>query len=716
MPTLSDLRSARIEKYHALREKGINPHPPVVNRDRMIAAAASSGGQTVSVAGRVMAVRGHGKIVFADLRDESGSIQAVFKNDRLPADIFGLLEYIDIGDFLSVTGEVGKTQAGEVSVFVTDFQIASKSLRPLPDQWYGFRDTEERYRKRYIDMLLNPDVKKVLDARWTIEKAIRTYLWGEGYKEVETPVMQPLYGGTNARPFTTHMNALDTDYYLRVAPELYLKRLIVGGYERVFEIARNFRNEGIDLTHQPEFTMMEFYEAYADYQRIMDLTESLFRYVANAVNQSYTITIDSHSVDLEKKWRRITVDEALFEHTGIVWDEIPDGEIDRKLKEQDIRVPGVFTRNKALFTLYDHIVTPKLIDPTWVTDYPREVSPLSKEHRSKPDRVERFEGYMGGKEICDGWSEIVSGLEQRQRFESEQKNLRAGDAEAQPLDEDFITALEYGCPPLGGIGIGIDRMTMLLTNTWAIREVIAFPTLKPERKTEVQVIEKPEYLMVSKDLKAVFPSVSIGAAIIRGVRVSKTDPGLEQEKEALIKSYSGLTTEQIGEFPEIQSYRKLYKATGVDWHSRRPSPEALLRRIALGKGLYTINTCVDAYNLIVMREHVSAGAFDLSGLAFPTVLRFAKAGEEILLHGDEKPTAFKEGEFLYADAHGPYNMDFNYRDARHALVTEETTDVFINVDGIFAVTPERVQEVLDKAVKIITTYCGGTVEFKGVVL
>jgi len=269
---------------------------------------------------------------------------------------------------------------------------------------------------------MNPQVKAVFDKRWQTEKAIRQYLWDQGYHEVETPVLQNLYGGTNARPFTTHLNALDIDMYLRVAPELYLKRLIVGGYEKVFEIARNFRNEGLDLSHQPEFTMMEFYEAYADYHRIMDVTEGLIKAVAKNVNGDFKLKVDTHEVDLAGKWTRITVDEAVKNYLGIDWDKISDAEVKAILKKNKFKVPGVYTKNKALFTIFDHLVTDKLIQPTWVIDYPIEVSPLSKTHRSRPGRVERFEGYIGGKEICDGWSEIVNPIEQRERFANEQKN------------------------------------------------------------------------------------------------------------------------------------------------------------------------------------------------------------------------------------------------------------------------------------------------------
>lgn len=479
MPTIDELRKIRIQKLEELKKIGVNPYPATVKRDQTISQARTMEGKMVAVAGRVIGQRGHGKILFLDLVDGTGNIQVVVKSDHCDAKAFELTKLIDLGDFLSVQGEVGKTQAGEVSVFANTLQLISKALRPLPSEWYGFKDVEERFRRRHVDLLLNPAVKETIDKRWKIEQAIRTFLWGEGYIEVETPILQPLYGGTNARPFTTHLNALDVDFYLRIAPELYLKRLIVGGYERIFEIARNFRNEGMDATHQPEFTMMEFYEAYADYHRIMDLTEGLIKHAAQAANGSSVIAIDDKKIDISGRWRRMTIDEALLKYENIHWDNITEKEIRQRLSKADIKVAGVWSKEKALFALYDHFVTPKLIEPTWVIDYPREVSPLSKEHRSKAGRVERFEGYVGGKEICDGWSEITSGLEQRDRFKQEQKNLKAGDKDAQPTDEDFIQALEYGCPPLGGIGIGIDRLVMLITNTWSIREVIPFPLMRP---------------------------------------------------------------------------------------------------------------------------------------------------------------------------------------------------------------------------------------------
>jgi lysyl-tRNA synthetase class 2 len=469
---------ARKDKLAKLIELGINVNPPSYAPTHKT-SDCSSVDQTVTIAGRIMGYRRQGKVAFIDLKDESGRIQ-IFASLADMGAAYELVKLLDIGDFIGVEGETFKTTAGALTVKVTKLTFLGKSMSPLPDIWSGLRDKEDRYRRRYLDLLLNRDAKALLDKRWAIEKAVREFMWSEKYQEVETPILQNLYGGTNAKPFTTHLNALDSEMYLRVAPELYLKRLIVGGYERIFEIARNFRNEGMDQTHQPEFTMMEFYEAYADYHRMMDVTEELIKSVALKVNGSLELKMEEHDISLSGKWRRITIDEALLEYAGLDWDTISDDEIKAVMTKNKIKVMGVFSRAKALFAIYDHLVTPRLVQPTWVIDYPVEVSPLSKTHRSKKGRVERFEGYVGGKEIFDGWSEIVSEHEQRERFDTEQKNMKAGDDEAQPLDEEFLEALSYGCPPLGGIGIGIDRLVMFLSNTWSIREVIAFPLMRRE--------------------------------------------------------------------------------------------------------------------------------------------------------------------------------------------------------------------------------------------
>ncbi len=491
MATLKEYRDIRIQKLNKLKELGVNPYPAESNRTNInsdiLENFSDLEGKEAIVAGRILSIRSHNKLCFIDLKDESGKIQLYIKDDVLKkADYengkigFEDISLLDTGDFIEVFGNITKTKTGQISIEALSIRFLSKSLRPLPDQWEGFKDIEERYRKRYVDFLINEDAKKVIDARWKITQEIRKFLWGNGFKEVETPILQPLYGGTNAKPFNTHFNALDCDFYLRVAPELYLKRLIVGGYEKVFEIAKNFRNEGIDHSHFPEFTMLEWYESYADYYRVMDLAEEMMKHLVKELNGGSVIKVKGQEIDIGKKWKRISIEDIMKEELKIEWDKITDEEAKRHGEKYGVGTRGAWDKNKLLFNIYDKEITPKLIEPTWVIDYPSSVSPLSKSHRSKKGRTERFEGYIGGIEIFDGWSEIVSSLEQRERFETEQKNMKEGDTEAMPMDEDFLETLEYGCPPLGGMGFGIDRLTMFLTDTWAIKDVVAFPTLKPK--------------------------------------------------------------------------------------------------------------------------------------------------------------------------------------------------------------------------------------------
>lgn len=480
MSRIDETIQAKIEKRRQLEAAGVVIHPYSFEKTHTVAEARESEGKNVQTAGRIMAWRAHGKVVFADLVDQSGKIQVLLHASALSPEAFAQLSFIDPGDFLAVTGLVTVTRTGELTIQASEYQFMGKTLRPIPTAWNQAEDKEVRFRRRYLDMLINADTRKVLDARWLIEKEIRRYLQDQhNFTEVETPVLQALYGGTNAKPFTTHMNALDTDYYLRLAPELYLKRLIVGGYERIFEIARNFRNEGIDQTHQPEFTMIEWYEAYADYHRMMDVAEGLVRHLVQKLHGTTKMLVKDHEIDVGGKWPRLTMTAALLAHVGIDVEKTDDEGLKALLVKHALKPIGEFSRGKAIFSLFDHLVPEHLIQPTWIIDYPKEVSPLAKQHRLNPDLVERFEGYIAGKEIGDGWSEITDALDQRSRFENEQLRMRQGDAEAHPVDEDFLEAMEHGMPPLGGIGIGIDRLVMFLTNTWSIREVIAFPTLRP---------------------------------------------------------------------------------------------------------------------------------------------------------------------------------------------------------------------------------------------
>lgn len=485
MSRIDETITARKEKILALQQKQVQSHPYSYDKQQTVASVRTSLDKDVSTAGRIMAIRAHGKLWFADILDSTDSVQVMFRQGDLPDPQLQLLPLIDPGDFIGVSGKVMISKTGEVTILANSLTVLGKTLRPLPTVWNAAEDKEIRFRKRYLDMLINPKVKQTLDARWTIEKELRRYLQDEQqFVEVETPIFQPLYGGTNAKPFTTHMNALDTDFYLRLAPELYLKRLIVGGYERIFEIARNFRNEGIDQTHQPEFTMIEWYETYADYQRMMNVAEGLIKHLAKKIHGSLSLAVDSQMISLEGTWPRITMKDAISTYLSLSFDDLSDDALKTELSSRSIELVGEFNRGKALFALFDKAVAKDLINPTWIIDYPREVSPLAKQHRIDQTLAERFELYIGGKEIADGWSEITDPADQRSLFENEQQHMRDGDEDAHPLDEDFLEAMEYGMPPLGGIGMGVDRLVMFLTNTWSIKEVIAFPTLRPIRTVE----------------------------------------------------------------------------------------------------------------------------------------------------------------------------------------------------------------------------------------
>lgn len=482
---LANIKDDRQAKLEALRELGINPYPSKIkiSGERIaISTAKKDLGKQVLVAGRIWALRGHGGVTFMDIIDSSGQIQALFQEKVLKEEYDKFIKLLDTSDFIAVSGEVIKTQAGEVTVAVDKFQLLSKSVRTLPSKWYGLSDTEERFRKRYLDILLNPEVRDRFKTRTQLVREVRRYLDNLGFMEVETPTLQALYGGANAKPFKTHLNALDEDYYLRIADELYLKRLVVAGYEKVYEICKDFRNEGMDLTHNPEFTMIEYYEAYADYQKVMDVTEGLFKHLSESLFGKMELQVGEKTIDISDKWPRIPMREIVKDKLKLDVDKETRESLVEYCKNQKIEILGKETKGQLIFTIFDHKVTDMLITPTWIIDYPSDVSPLSKNKDNDVDWVERFEGYIGGKEICDGWSELNDPKVQRERFERDTKVARNDKEEAQHVDEDFIEAMEYGMPPIGGIGIGIDRLTMFFTNTWSIKEVIIYPTMRPIKK------------------------------------------------------------------------------------------------------------------------------------------------------------------------------------------------------------------------------------------
>ena len=483
--TDNEMRQIRQEKLTKLRSENKDPHNitsyevsdySVSILDRF----DDYEGKNVSVAGRVLGKRGHGKISFIDLQDAEGRIQVLAKFNIIGEEDFPAVRGLDIGDIIGVKGTVMRTEAGEITVQATSIVLLTKSLQLLPEKYHGLKDQDLRYRQRYIDLIVNPEVKQVFKKRSTIISGIREFLDNRGYLEVETPILNTISGGATARPFITHHNTLDLNMYLRIANELYLKRLIVGGFDKVYEMGRMFRNEGMDSRHNPEYTAIELYEAYTDYEGMMNITEQLVSSVCQKVNGSMVINYQGKEIDFTPPWNRITMTEAVLKYGNVDFSKVTtDEEAHRLAEEHNIKVESYDGRGKILAEFFDTYAEDKMIQPTFVYEYPVEISPLSKRMKDKTDMTERFEAFVNGWEIANAFSELNDAQDQRQRFEHQVKLREKGDDEAGMMDEDFVNALEIGLPPTGGLGIGVDRLVMLLTNQTSIRDVLLFPTMKP---------------------------------------------------------------------------------------------------------------------------------------------------------------------------------------------------------------------------------------------
>ena len=485
---LSEILQVRRNKLYELQKEGKDPFHivkyDVTHRTNQILSDFEGyENKNVSLAGRLMSKRGMGKSSFCDLQDRDGRIQLYVRINDIGQEEYENFKKLDIGDIIGVTGKVFKTRMGEISIHVDSYTLLSKSLRPLPEKFHGLKDPDARYRQRYLDLIVNPDVKATFIQRSKIIAAIRRFLDNRDFLEVDTPILNTIPGGATARPFITHHNTLDIDMYLRIAPELYLKRLIVGGLERVYELGRMFRNEGMSIKHNPEFSMMEVYQAYTDYHGMMELAESLISTVAREVLGTMKIEYQGQDIDLTPPWTRITMTEAVLKYAGMDFDEIKtDEEAINAAKAKGMDIEGNPARGEVLSMMFEEFAEPNLIQPTFVIDYPVEVSPLTKRKPDKPELTERFELFITGREFGNAYSELNDPNDQKERFLEQVKKREAGDEEANMMDEDFLLALEHGLPPTGGLGIGIDRLVMLLTDSFSIKDVLLFPTMKPKDK------------------------------------------------------------------------------------------------------------------------------------------------------------------------------------------------------------------------------------------
>jgi len=483
---ISELMRIRREKLAAIAARGIEPFGRKYNvthhADQILAEFEQLEGQTVRLAGRIMAIRGHGKASFAHLMDMSGRVQLYLRQDVLGDELYENFGLLDIGDIVGVEGEVFRTQRGEISVKAAGFDILAKSLRPLPEKWHGLKDVEIRYRQRYLDLIVNPEVRETFVMRSKVIQSLRRYLESQDFLEVETPMMHPIAGGAAAKPFVTYHNALDMNLYMRIAPELYLKRLIVGGFEKVYEVNRVFRNEGISIKHNPEFTLLELYQAYADHEIIMRLTEQIIAQAAQEVLGTTKIIYQGQEIDLTPPWPRISMTDAVKKYGDVDFSTVETVDEARAIAQRlGVKYESKQGIGGILNNVFEEVAEKHLIQPTFVTGHPTEISPLAKRNKDNPDITDRFEAFIFGREIANGFSELNDPIDQRERFVGQVAQRESGDDEAHMMDEDYVTALEYGMPPTGGLGIGIDRLVMFFTDNYSIRDVILFPHMRPLR-------------------------------------------------------------------------------------------------------------------------------------------------------------------------------------------------------------------------------------------
>jgi len=756
--TLARIRQQRLEKVERLRKMGINPYPARSNRSNtnqeIVRSFKKYSGKKVTVVGRVMSIREHGSLRFIGLQDYSGAIQLIIRKDALSAldkkrQVFGWkeLKLIDVGDFVQAEGIVLKSKTDEISVEVSELKLLTKAIRPLPEKWEGIKDKETMFRRRYLDLVMNPKRKDMFTRKSHFWDVNREFMHKHGFIELETPILEHVTGGADASPFITHHNALDQDFYLRISTELYLKRLVGGGYEKIYTLGPNFRNEGIDDEHLQEYNQIEWYWAYADFRDNMELVKEMFRYIAKKVYGKTIFTRGKKTFDLSKPWEEIDYVKIIKERFGIDIFKSSQDAMVKILRENSIVLDkGSINRIRLTDNLWK-IIRKDISGPAFLINEPKFVSPLAKSSPDDEKITERFHIILGGSELGNGYTELNDPIDQFDRFKEQQAARDEGDDEAQMMDIDYVEMLEYGMPPTSGYAHS-ERLFWFLENVTA-REGTLFPQTRyylDENTKEIYGIDQPikvnslvtnkftkkissirghiisskfdkidpKYVKIDKKLAKKYYNINLGVAIIKGISVKKEKELLEMLKKKVINGIkNNLSAQEIDDIPQIESYFRMYVEMGVDTRSRKSSPEALLRRIVDGKNLYNVNTCVDAYNLAVVLTQISSGAFDLAKVKLPVVLREARKGESIEIIGSEEKK-LKPGEVCYFDKKGPYNMDFNYRDAERTKVTEDTRDIVINIDGVYDITKEQIADALKLNVELITQFCGGTVELMGI--
>lgn len=706
----------RKKKISELRKSGINPFPnkfeyretrtwsgDVLEKYSKLKKEGRSG-DDVAVCGRVMTKRSFGKLAFCKMQDVKGFIQIVMQKGESPEDVEKLFKRVDSGDIIGVKGEVIKTKTGEVSILMKELVILTKAINPLPEKWHGLKDEEERLRKRYLDIIMNSDVKDIFFKKQRFWSTIRNFLIDRGFLEVETPILEVSAGGAAASPFATHHRALDLDVYLRISMgELWQKKALVAGFEKTFEIGRQFRNEGMDAEHLQDYTQMEFYWGYADFEDGMKLVEEMYKAAAMATLGRLDFKSGEYKVDLGSKWERYDFESLIKKKTGVdIYKETKEG-IMKKLDKLKIEYDSDVDKWRLVDLLWKYC-RKQISGPGFLTGQPVELNPLPKRDAKDRRKVQQFQVILAGSEMGNGYSELNDPIDQDERFKEQKKLGDAGDEEAHEHDESFVEALMYGMPPACGFGVSERLFSVLLDKP--IRECVMFPLMKPEGVDEKTIKKKQKNdskVILSNETKKL--GLKTSYAIIEGVNVSKKTDGLEKEKKSLKVNNDEKKTDCM---------KEAFRSFGVNPKKRQPSCVALIERIKSGKGLYTVNSLVDSYNVGSIRECLPMAAYDLTKVDFPITLRKAKKDESItFIGGDKKKT--KEGEIVYSDKNDVLCLDFNYRDCDKTKISEKTKSVIVFVDGCDGISDRDMLKALDNSCELIIKYNGGKVTKKELV-